>query len=137
MLHQGLEDTLGLVKSSKPLELHSKADEVMRVVLDSVSNLKDSDNLDTAMGALNPPGHSAAQTPVSAFPSASAGGLARPLEQEFALALTRATNTPMTATTTQQQVASFGWSPARPRASGWADQGTEPRTQNTAMRGIH
>ena len=135
MLHQGLEDTLGLVKSRKPLELHVMADEVLRAVLVSISSLKSIEPLEIASDARYPPDQSAAQTPASVFSNVSIGGLARPLENEFALALTRPSNTPVTTTTPASQAVAFGWSPARPRASGWVDQRTEPRTQNTATRG--
>ena len=162
MLHQGLEETMGMVKSCGPPALHAMANEVMSAVHGAVSSIGGAPlppaNAWSASAAAAsaqppasdnfPPGASVTSAwsaaPAAGPDPASAGQLARPLEHEFALALRRATATPAAAVrplasaTPMPPVSSaaFAWSPAKPYARNWTGPGTEPRTQGTATRGM-
>ena len=135
MLHQGLEEALGLVKANKPPDLHALADDIMSKVMGSVSLLPShmaAGERPGEGGWTGHPGHpSFAMTP--------GADLARPLEQEFALALTAGSSnrfmTPSSAPFSMPPVSTstFAWSPARPQVSNWV--ATDLRTQDTAVRG--
>ena len=132
MLHQGLEDALGQVKAIKPLELHSLGNEVMEAVMGSVATLPGSSFLEREQPQRE--WEASTATPMGM------GDLARPLEDEFALALTSGNTrftTPAPAHFSMPPVSSstFAWSPARPRPTERAPPGSGLRTQESNIRG--